>query len=254
MSPEQSSGSPADFPSDQFSFRVVLYEMLTGERAFARRTVAETLSAIIRDEPPPIGQVNPAVPPPVRWIVERCLAKDPADRYALTRDLARDLASVREHLSELLASRRVRTMKRAEGETTLAVLPVENISGTRKQDALADGMTEALITELTQCRGLRLVSRMSSQVYKGRRNSLPDIAEELGVEWIVLASIVRAGAEMRITAQLVEAGSDENRWARSYTSKSRNVLSVQGDVAAAIAHEVSAVVVPARGVPPLAAV
>lgn len=96
MSPEQASGLPADSRSDQFSFGLVLYEMLTGRRAFAQPTPVETLSAIIRDDPPPIGPLNPSVPAPVRWIVERCLAKTPADRYGSTRDLARDLVTARD--------------------------------------------------------------------------------------------------------------------------------------------------------------
>jgi eukaryotic-like serine/threonine-protein kinase len=77
MSPEQASGGTVDSRSDQFSFGLVLYEMLTGQRAFSRPTAVETLSAIIRDDAPPVGQLNPAVPTPVRWIVERCLAKNP---------------------------------------------------------------------------------------------------------------------------------------------------------------------------------
>ena len=104
MSPEQASGATADSRSDQFSFGLVLYEMLTGQRAFDRPTAVETLSAIIRDDPTPIEQVNPSVPAPVRWIVDRCLAKNPADRYGSTRDLARDLASARDHFSELTTS------------------------------------------------------------------------------------------------------------------------------------------------------
>jgi tRNA A-37 threonylcarbamoyl transferase component Bud32/Tol biopolymer transport system component len=104
MSPEQASGQPVDFRSDQFTLGAILYELATGKRAFQRKTGAETLVAIIREEPEPIGQLNPSAPPPVRWIVERCLAKDPEDRYASTKDLARDLRSVREHLSETSAS------------------------------------------------------------------------------------------------------------------------------------------------------
>ena len=104
MSPEQASGGPTDNRSDQFSFGLVLYEMLTGQRAFDRPTAVETLSAIIREDPPPVGQLNPSVPAPVRWIVDRCLAKTPADRYGSTRDLARDLASARDHFSELTSS------------------------------------------------------------------------------------------------------------------------------------------------------
>jgi eukaryotic-like serine/threonine-protein kinase len=104
MSPEQAGGGTTDSRSDQFSFGLVLYEMLTGQRAFSRPTAVETLSAIIREDPPPIGQVNPSVPAPVQWIVERCLAKTPADRYGSTRDLGRDLASARDHFSELSRS------------------------------------------------------------------------------------------------------------------------------------------------------
>ncbi len=101
MSPEQASGHPVDVRSDQFSFGSVLYEMVTGEQAFKRATTAQTLAAIIQEEPEPIGSVAPRTPPPLRWIIEQCLAKDPKDRYAATRDLARDLAKLRDHLSEL---------------------------------------------------------------------------------------------------------------------------------------------------------
>jgi eukaryotic-like serine/threonine-protein kinase len=100
MSPEQAVGQALDFRSDQFSFGSVLYEMATGKRAFSGKTKPETLAAIIREEPEAIGTLNPKVPPPLRWIIERCLAKDPEDRYASTRDLARDLATLRDRRGE----------------------------------------------------------------------------------------------------------------------------------------------------------
>jgi len=100
MSPEQASGQPLDFHSDQFSFGSILYEINSGRKAFSRKTAAETMAAIIREEPEPLAKLRPDVPPPLRWIIERCLAKDPEERYASTRDLARDLAGVRDHLSE----------------------------------------------------------------------------------------------------------------------------------------------------------
>ena len=103
MSPEQASGKVVDFRSDQFALGSILYEMATGKRAFQRGTSAETLTAIIREEPEPIPQLNAAVPAPFRWIVERCLQKDPDERYASTRDLARDVRGVREHLSEAVS-------------------------------------------------------------------------------------------------------------------------------------------------------
>ncbi|HEY4229317.1 MAG TPA: serine/threonine-protein kinase, partial [Thermoanaerobaculia bacterium] len=104
MSPEQASGHPVDFRSDQFSLGSILYEMAAGQKAFQRKTGAETLVAIIREEPPPLSQLAPKAPAPVRWIVERCLAKDPEERYASTKDLARDLKSLRDHLTETSAS------------------------------------------------------------------------------------------------------------------------------------------------------
>jgi len=101
MSPEQASGLAVDYRSDQFSFGSILYEMTTGRRAFRKKTAAQTLGAIIQDEPEPIASLNQKAPAPLRWIVERCLSKDPNDRYASTRDLARELGVIWQHLSEL---------------------------------------------------------------------------------------------------------------------------------------------------------
>jgi eukaryotic-like serine/threonine-protein kinase len=103
MSPEQAAGEPIDFRSDQFSFGSILYEMATGKRAFARKTSVETLAAILNEEPEPITKLNSRIPAPVSWIVERCLSKDRGSRYVSTRDLARDLAMVRDHSSEIAA-------------------------------------------------------------------------------------------------------------------------------------------------------
>ena len=100
MSPEQARGGEVDFRSDQFSLGTLLYEMVTGKQPFRRESSAQTLAAIIEDEPRPVTEANPRTPAPVRWIVERCLAKDPEERYAATRDLARDLARVRDQLSQ----------------------------------------------------------------------------------------------------------------------------------------------------------
>ena len=100
MSPEQAAGQPIDFRSDQFSFGSILYEMATGRKPFQKKTGVDTLSAILNEEPAPIASVNPQVPAPVRWIVERCLSKEAEERYASSRDLARELANLRDHLSE----------------------------------------------------------------------------------------------------------------------------------------------------------
>ena len=100
MSPEQAVGHALDFRSDLFAFGSILYEMATGRRAFARASAPETLAAIIKEEPEALRTAAPAAPAPLTWFVERCLAKDPDERYASTRDLARDLARLRDGLSE----------------------------------------------------------------------------------------------------------------------------------------------------------
>jgi serine/threonine protein kinase/Tol biopolymer transport system component len=101
MSPEQARGGEVDFRSDQFSFGSILYEIASGRRAFQRESAPETLAAIIREEPEPLARAAPSAPAPYRWIVERCLQKEPDDRYASTRDLARELADLRDHFSEI---------------------------------------------------------------------------------------------------------------------------------------------------------
>ena len=101
MSPEQASGRSVDFRSDQFAFGAILYELLSGRSAFRRPSPAETLSAVMRDEPEPVQAIRPDVPAPLAWILDRCLAKEPVGRYASTRDLATELATVRDHLSDV---------------------------------------------------------------------------------------------------------------------------------------------------------
>ncbi len=104
MSPEQAAGRTVDFRSDQFSFGSILYEMLSGKRAFHRDTPVQCLSAIIQDEPEPLQTLSPQTPAPVRWIIDRCLSKDPAERYASTRDLARELQHIKDHFSDLTST------------------------------------------------------------------------------------------------------------------------------------------------------
>jgi serine/threonine protein kinase/Tol biopolymer transport system component len=116
MSPEQASGRSLDFHSDQFSFGTILYEMITGRRAWKRNSAAETLTAIIREEPQPSLEAGaPSTPTALRWLIARCLSKEPEDRYASTRDLARDLSTIRDHLSEISRTALASTSARKTG-------------------------------------------------------------------------------------------------------------------------------------------
>ena len=160
MSPEQASGQPVDFRSDQFSLGTIVYEMATGQRAFQRKTGPETLVAVIREEPAPLSQVAPKSPAPVRWIVERCLAKDPEERYASTKDLARDLKSLRDHLSEtsvsggLEAVEPAKTRRRGWLAPAIATLVLGVAAGYLLRNlATADSGATSDLKQLTFARG-----------------------------------------------------------------------------------------------------
>jgi TolB-like protein len=133
---------------------------------------------------------------------------------------------------------------RSSGELTLAVLPLQNYSSDAKHDYFADGITEELITNLAQIKGLRVTSRTSSMAYKGTGKGVPDIAGELGVDLIIEGSVARDGDRVRVTAQLIDADTDQHLWARSYARSIKDVLSLQAEVARSIAKEIIAAVAP----------
>ncbi|HVH73139.1 MAG TPA: protein kinase, partial [Candidatus Dormibacteraeota bacterium] len=143
MSPEQVSGGRLDFRSDQFSFGLVLYEMVTGKRAFQRSTAAETLVAILREQAEPIATQNPDAPAPLCWTIERCLAKEPDKRYASTGDLARELAAIRDHLSE-------KPVRKVEPRLTNIPVPVTGFVGREKE--------VAVVKELLMRQDVRLIT------------------------------------------------------------------------------------------------
>ncbi len=143
MSPEQASGAALDFRSDQFSFGLVLYEMVTGKRAFPRNTAAEILVAIMREQAEPVGTQNPDAPAPLCWAIERCLAKDPEKRYAATRDLARELAAIRDRFSE-------KSVRQAESRP--ANIPMQRTAFVGREKELASAK------ELLLRRDVRLVT------------------------------------------------------------------------------------------------
>jgi TolB-like protein len=134
--------------------------------------------------------------------------------------------------------------RRNDGRITLAVLPLSNFSADTQQDYFADGMTEALIADLSQFEGLRVISRTSVMQYRTQQKPIPKVAEELGADMIVEGSVVRAGDRVRVTAQLIDAAGDVHVWARSYDRTLRDVLSLQGQLASEIAKEVKVAITP----------
>ena len=165
------------------------------------------------------------------------LAVAPKRRLWLTRGVIVALALV--VTLSILSVWLLRSRGRAPaGIRSLAVLPLENLSGDASQNYFADGMTDELITDLAQISALRVISRTSVMVYKAARKPLPQIARELNVDAVVEGTVLRSGDQVRITAQLIEAATDKHLWSQSYEGELRDTLALQNRVASAIADQI----------------
>ena len=123
---------------------------------------------------------------------------------------------------------------------SIAVLPLENLSGDPEQEYFADGMTEELITDLSKISALKVISRTSVMQFKHKKQSLPDIARQLNVDALIEGAVVREGDQVRVTVQLVDGGTDRHLWAENYQREMRGILALQAEMAQAIASEVNA--------------
>ena len=238
MSPEQLRGEQVGACSDIWALGVVLYEMIAGQVPFRGSTAFTLSSAILRESPAPLSA---RVPASLRRVIQRCLAKDPTERYQHASELRAALKAPRQpsrRRADSLADRPAQARAPRARIRSLAVLPLENLSPNPEEEYFADGMTDALITTLAQIALLRVISRTSVMRYKGARKPLPEIARELSVDAVMEGTVVRSGNRVRITAQLIHAATDTHLWAKSYESDLRDVLALQNDVARTIAQEI----------------
>jgi serine/threonine protein kinase/tetratricopeptide (TPR) repeat protein len=227
VSPEQVRGEPADSRSDIFSFGCVLYEMLSGRKAFQKQTGVETLTAILKEEPPPLVPPSGSAPANLGRIVRRCLEKRPEDRFPSAHELGLALQAVAE---TLLTDR----SEAGPPLKSIVVLPFENLSPDPENAFFADGLTEELIADLSKVSALRVISRTSAMLLRGSKKDVPTIARELNVGYVLEGSVRRAGSSLRITAQLIEAASDAHLWAEKYTGTIDDVFDMQEKVSRAI--------------------
>ena len=235
MSPEQAKGKDLDSRSDLFSLGSLLYELITGRRPFQGETVVEVLSSILMEDPVPVTRHDPTLPGRLEDILAGCLEKKPEDRVPTALALRQQLEQLRHEVNtggdpgSSFAPRRLKS---------IAVLPLANLSGDPAQDYFADGMTEALITDLARIDGLRVISRTSMMQFKGTSKSIPEIAQQLDVDTALEGSIIRSGDRVRITVDLIQARTDSHLWAETYERHLRDILSVHSEVAQAIAREI----------------
>jgi TolB-like protein/Flp pilus assembly protein TadD len=218
MSPEQAQGMAVDARSDVFSFGAVLYEMISGSRAFAGVSTAQILSAVLRDEPKPLQTL-----PSLEHIVMCCLAKEAAARF-------QTIAEVKAALERI-------SVKPAEPHPSIAVLPFVNMSGDKEQEYFSDGLAEDIIDALTQLPGLRVMARTSAFAFRGKEQDIREIGARLNVENILEGSVRKAGNRLRITAQLVKAGDGYHLWSQRFDREIADIFAIQDEISHAIAEK-----------------
>ena len=277
MSPEQVRGQTLDQRTDIFSLGAVLYEMLSGRRAFRGATPADTISAILTRDPPELASDNQSFPGVVSGIVRRSLEKNPNDRFKSARDLAFVLAAASETGS---TEGRAGVVRKAPSRAlllvglvavaigllwlwnpgdvrnrlspgssggpirSLAVLPLENVSGKADQEYFADGMTDELITRLASLNDVRVISRTSVMQFRATREPLSKIGSMLHVDAVVEGSVLRDGNRVRITTRLVSVDSDRQLWAHSYEGDVADVIGLQGEIALSVSDEIKGKLTP----------
>jgi serine/threonine-protein kinase len=216
MSPEQASGKPLDPRSDIFSFGAVLYEMISGHRAFEGRSATDILTAVMRDDPRPL-QITESL----ERIVSRCLSKQATQRFQSVTELKAELEKVQAQF--------------ATQEPSIAVLPFANMSSDKENEYFSDGLAEEIINALAHIPGLKVTARTSAFAFRGKEQDIRKIAATLRVRTILEGSVRRSGNRIRITAQLINAEDGYHLWSERYDREMADVFAMQDEIAQAIA-------------------
>lgn len=220
MSPEQAEGLPVDARSDIFTFGVVLYEMLSGQRAFTGATPISTMAAILHHEPPPAPAVGA-----FRSILDRCLKKDLAERF-------QSMVEVKQALAAAAAAK---PEPAAERVSSIAVMPFANLSADKENEYFSDGLAEEIINALTHVPGLKVAGRTSSFWFRGKDVKPSEIGQALKVEHILEGSVRRAGPRVRVTPQLIKVADGFHIWSERYDRDMTDIFAVQDEISQAIA-------------------
>jgi TolB-like protein/Tfp pilus assembly protein PilF len=232
MSPEQARGRPVDARSDIFSFGAVVFEMLSGERPFRRETAAETLTAILRDDPPELPAAAREASPALDRIVRRCLEKDPDARF----QLARDIAFTIEAVAGTRTSRPQPAGGPAETRRSVAVLFFKDLAGNPENAHLGLGLADSTITELSLVKSLLVRPTAAILRYQDRVMAPEAAGRELGVDAVVNGSFQRSGSRLRVTVQLIATADGRSLWGSKIDTSLDDIFQMQDEVSRRIAQ------------------
>ncbi|HYU23283.1 MAG TPA: serine/threonine-protein kinase, partial [Candidatus Dormibacteraeota bacterium] len=240
MSPEQARGQLVDIRTDLFSTSTVLYQMATGALPFQGDTSAVIFDAILNRDPRPAAELNPSLPADFVRILEKSLEKDRNLRCQTATELKTDLSRLKRDLE----SGKRRAKEKADSDPgvqkqagkSVAVLYFENLSGAKEDEYLRDGITEDIITELSKIRGLNTFSRPTVLAWRDKPVTPAQVGQQLGAAYVLTGTLRRAGARLRINAQLVDAHTDFPLWSERFDREMKDVFEIQDEMARKIAE------------------
>ena len=231
MAPEQIRGETVDARSDLFALGIMLYELATGRRPFAGNTIADLTSAILRDVPEPLTSVRSDLSGELERIVERCLEKDPRERFQTALDVHNDLRAFRRKLDRGSSAA---PSSKAAPRASVAVLPFVNRGQSADDEYFSDGLAEDLINALSAAGGIHVASRTSAFRFRSSKLDIRDIGAQLNVACVLEGSVRRAGAKLRVTAQLVNVASGFQLWSERYDREMTDVFEIQDQIVSSI--------------------
>lgn len=239
MSPEQAQGQRVDARSDIFSFGALLYEMVTGERAFPGNSGLAILTAVLRDQPKDFSQLHVDAPEDVQEIIMRCLRKDPDQRFQSARDVKTALEQIyfasRSGIMHLTSGMWQKPAPaQAHVTPSIAVLPFLNLSSDKENEYFSDGLAEEIINALTNLKNLRVTARTSAFAFRGDQQNVRDIGDKLHVSSVLEGSVRKAGNRVRISVQLIEVAEGNNLWSERYDREMTDVFEIQDEISQAI--------------------
>ena len=232
MAPEQLRAEAVDARTDIFALGIILYELATGSRPFAGATFADVSSAILRDHPKPLTSVRADLPGELERIVSRCLEKDPRERFQTALELRNELCRI----GQVAARGEIA----APADVSIAVLPFTDMSASKDQDYLCEGMAEEIMNALVRIDGIRVASRTSAFRAGRSGGDLAAISRALSVGHVLEGSVRTAGARLRVTAQLTDATNGYQLWSERYDRDAIDVFAIQDEISAGVVDAVKA--------------